>query len=426
MAFLHALKQRIPERWLRPYHFAMAQIATAFTGNPTERMQVIGVTGTKGKSSTTQMLAQLLMACGEHVAYTSTAGFGINGLEKENRFKMTMPGRGFLMGFLRNAADAGCTYVVVETSSQGILQYRHVGINYDTVVFTNLSPEHIEAHGGYAAYRAAKGELFRHLTARRRKTFDGVRVPKRIVANADDAESQYFLSFAADEKVTYAWGDLTDVRTDGEGLRFRWHGVAFHVPLLARFEQENALAAIATLAAMEFPVSQLAEAARKLHSIPGRFERIDCGQPFTVLVDYAYEPKSIATLLDSIAVMQPKRVIGVHGSAGGGRDKARREAIGRLASEREDIVVITNEDPYDEDPMTIIREVAAGAVQPPMMILDRQEAIDYAVRQAQPGDVVLVCGKGCEPVMAVAKGEKMPWDDRVAARAALAKLGYAT
>ncbi len=442
MSLLHTLKSHIPPSMLLPYHYAMARVAAFAYGNPSDKLVVIGVTGTKGKSSTVQMIAQLLAACGERVGYTSTAGFAINGCVIENKMKMTMPGRFFLQRMLRDMVQEECTYAVVETSSQGLTQFRHVGVNYDVAVFTNLTPEHIESHGGFENYKSAKGLLFSHLTKRPKKTIDGKTIDKTIVVNADDEHAEYFTSFPADRHVAFSWKKVQDVTRDGSGLRMTMHDVDFHVPLLAQFEQQNALCAIATLASVGVPLEKLATAASSLASVPGRFERITCGQPFTVIVDYAYEPASIAALIASVRALgvsggagsgsAGKRIIGVHGSAGGGRDVARRDAIGRLAGTEDDVVIVTNEDPYDDNPADIIRAVADGARavgkvdgKDLFTFDDRQDAIDFAVAQAQPGDAVLVTGKGSEPVMAIAGGRKIAWDDRDAARRALAKAGFA-
>lgn len=445
MSIFHFIKSKIPEPFLKPYHYVLARLSTFAYGNPSQRLVVIGVTGTKGKSSTVQMIAQLLAACGEKAGYTSTAGFAIDGCIVENKMKMTMPGRFFLQRMLRAMVKTGCRYAIIETSSQGIIQFRHLGLNYDVAVFTNLTPEHIESHGGFAKYRAAKGRLFSHLTKRPKKTINGHLIEKTIVVNADDEHAAFFAAFPADTHVAFGWREKrekekeksreivpSDVRRDGSGLSMNIDGVAFHVPLLAQFEQQNALCAIATLAAAGIPLARLAVAAASLRSVPGRFERIACGQPFTVIVDYAYEPASIAALLQSVRILGVRRIIGVHGSAGGGRDVARREQIGRLAGAEEDVVIVTNEDPYDDDPAEIIRMVADGARATGKVdgenlftFADRQDAIDAAIAHAEVGDAVIITGKGSEPVMAVAGGKKIPWDDRAAARTALAKAGFA-
>lgn len=435
---LHWLRQHIPFRLLLPYHWVLAQFAALVYGFPSRKLIVVAVTGTKGKSSTVQFTAQLLERLGQKVGYSGTAGFSIAGKKIENRLKMTMPGRFYLQKLLRSMVHEGCRYALVETTSQGLVQYRHVGINVDVAVFTNLSPEHIEAHGGFEAYKQAKAILFKHLHRRPTKTFDGVIVPKTIIVNADDSAAAYYASFGAARTVHFGWEDEgtrdmvpRDVMRDETGMHMTIDGVPFFIPLIAPFEQTNALCAIAIVRALGFPLQGVANAAGALRSIAGRFERVDAGQPFHVIVDYAYEPRSLQVLLEAVEQLKPNRVIGVHGSAGGGRDVARREKIGRFAGEHEDIVIVTNEDPYDDDPRSIIDAVAAGARAVGkkdnvdlFTIDDRSEAIEQAIQLAQPGDVVMITGKGSEPVMAVAGGKKIPWDDRAEARHALAGLGY--
>lgn len=405
---------------------------------PSNELVVIGVTGTNGKSSTVNFIAQILSALGEKVGYTSTAGFSIAGETVENRMKMTMPGRFTLQRLLRRMVDAGCRYAVVETSSQGLIQYRHLGLNYDAVVFTNLTPEHIEAHGGFENYKAAKGILFRHLTARSRKVINGKRKEKVSVINADDEHAPYFMAFPSDKQVRFGWDDEADddavmarlVERNEDGVVLDINGVPCRLKLFAHYEWKNALAAIATVAGLGFDLEAVVGAAQTLKQVSGRFEWIRAGQPFAVIVDYAYEPYALQALYEAVAPYGFARVIGIHGSAGGGRDVARRPVIGKLAAEHEDIVIVTNEDPYDEDPKAIMEAVAVGARKAGkrdgkdlFIIADRQQAIDKAVALAKPGDVILATGKGSEPVMAVAGGS-VPWDDREAVRKALAKLGF--
>ncbi|MCR4312492.1 MAG: hypothetical protein NUV56_04370, partial [Candidatus Uhrbacteria bacterium] len=242
----------------------------------------------------------------------------------------------------------------------------------------------------------------------------------------------------ADRHVRFAWqGEGSDdrlvarlVMAHANGVQIEVNGQACRLMLHAEFERLNALAAIAAVYGLGYPLHAVLKAAEVLQPIPGRFEWIRAGQPFAVIVDYAYEPFALEALYRSLQPFQFDRIIGVHGSAGGGRDVARRPLIGKLAAEHEAIVVVTNEDPYDEDPRAIIAAVAAGARsmgkvdgKDLFVLEDRQAAIERAIGLAQPGDVVIITGKGSEPVMAVASGS-VPWDDREAARRALAKRGY--
>lgn len=442
---LHELKKYIPEPLLSVYHLVLAKLAVALYCSPSNEMIVIGVTGTNGKSSTVNFIAQLLTELGEKVGYTSTAGFNIAGEEIVNKMKMTMPGRFALQALLRRMVKAGCAYAVVETSSQGILQNRHLGINYDAAVFTNLTPEHIEAHGGFENYKKAKGRLFAHLSARKRKTINGRQIPKTIIVNADDEHAEYYASFTADKHVYYTWsqampklvsgrGEVTraqELEVDGAGANIVVNDVPARLNLPAQFQRLNALAAIATVVSLGHSLTDVLAAAETLRGVAGRYEKIEAGQPFAVIVDYAYEPYALKALFAAVKQAGAERIIGVHGSAGGGRDVARRPVIGKLAAEEETIVIVTNEDPYDEEPLEIMKQVAAGARKAGkvddktlFVIEDRQMAIDKAIALAGPGDVVVITGKGSEPVMAVASGQKIPWSDKDAAFKALAKIGY--
>ncbi len=431
---LNFLRKITPAPLMRMYHLTLGFLSATRYHHPSRELVLIGVTGTNGKSSTVQFIAQLLTSLGHTVGYTTTAGFSIAGAQIENRMKMTMPGRFALQRLLREMVEAGCRYAIIETSSQGILQSRHRAIDYDLAVFTNLTPEHIEAHGGFEAYKKAKGELFVQLMRSYRKTVDGKTVEKASVINTDDEHAPFYLAFPADRHVTFGSGGegggdhLSATGSPGE---LTVNGVRMPLKLRAEFQKKNALAAIASVYALGTELEDLAKVTERLEPIPGRFELVDLGQPFHVVVDYAYEPYALEALFRSAQTLSPKRIIGIHGSAGGGRDVARREKIGRLAAKEEDIVIVTNEDPYDEDPRKIIEDVADGARaegktegEDLLLIDDRQEAIDKAIELAEPGDCVLLTAKGNEPVMAVAGGKKAPWSDRAAAEKALKQLGY--
>jgi UDP-N-acetylmuramoyl-L-alanyl-D-glutamate--2,6-diaminopimelate ligase len=441
------LKAVTPGFVLRFYHYVLARLAAIVYKHPSEELIVIGVTGTNGKSSTVTYIGRLLEHMGERVGWTTTANFKIADKEWVNDKKMTMLGRFQTQKLLREMVDAGCTYAIVETSSQGIAQSRHIGINYDMAVFTNLTPEHIESHGGFENYKRAKGVLFDSLHKTGRKIFDGMEVEKAIVVNLDDEHASYYLSHEADRYTGFSLnGSLADASQDsdpwlklnrmpvvatsieytGHCTTFEIDHVGYHLKPIGAFQLKNALAAITCVQELGFRGGSLQRAVESLQAVPGRLEPIDEGQPFKVLVDYAYEPAALQAVYDAIELIEYKRLIHIVGSAGGGRDVARREILGHMSAQHDDIVIVANEDPYDEDPMQIINDVADAAMHAGkkdgvdlFRVLDRQEAIQQAIDLAQADDLVLLTGKGNEPVMAVANGAKVPWDDRVAARKAL-------
>ncbi len=425
-----------PESLINAYHYVLAYLAAFVYGFPSEKLMVIGVTGTNGKSTTVEFIGRILESAGNRVGWTGTASFKVADREWVNDQKMTMLGRFQTQKLLRQMVSAGCQYAIVETSSQGISQSRHIGINYDIAVFTNLTPEHIEAHGGFENYKKAKGKLFRKLKEGKLKKRGEIQ--KTSVVNLDDSHAEYFLSFDADKKIGYgivverqkARPDpsfiASDVQLSADATRYTLQALPFVLHPLGRFNLYNALAAISACRAVGLSFEQIQTGVSLLKSVPGRLESINEGQPFSVIVDYAYEPAALTALYDTLELIRNGgRLIHVLGSAGGGRDVARREILGRMAGEHADVVVVTNEDPYDEEPEEIMRQVAAGVRGTEVFeILDRQEAINKAVELAKPGDMVLITGKGCEPVMAVANGKKIPWDDREAVRRSLKALGY--
>ena len=321
---------------------------------------------------------------------------------------------------------------------------------YDVVVFTNLYPEHIESHGSFEKYQQAKGRLFQHLTHWSPKVLDGEIVPRVKVVNIDDEYAEYFLSFASDHTYGYGlYGDgfdfldgvtepvipvmSRDLQFHKKVAMFTVNGVEFKLKVLGGFNVYNALAAISVGYSQNIPLPVLAKALERIRHIPGRIERIEEGQPYTVIVDYAFEPRALEKLYEAVESSIPhKRIIHVMGATGGGRDVHKRPTTGALVSERADVVIVTNEDPYDDDPVQIIEDVALGAESVDAgrraevhRILDRREAIRFAIDTAEDGDLVLITGKGSEQAMVVS-GQLVPWDDRKEARQAISARRRAT
>ncbi len=436
------IRKLMPKSWLRFYHKIMARLAAFWYQYPSRKMVVIGVTGTNGKSTTVELVARLFESLGVRVGFTSTVRFKIAEREWLNDRKMTMLGRLSLQKLLHQMVRAGCRYAVIEVSSEGLAQFRHQGINFDVAVFLNLTPEHLEAHGGFENYQAAKAELFRHLTRQARKKIEEIEIPKVSVVNLDDEKADYFLGFGADQKIGFTTRGTTLVGVDqilraekievtARGSRFEAGGGSFKIKLLGRWNVTNALAALAVGRAFGLPLEQIRDALGQIEGIPGRMEFIDQGQNFTVLIDYAPQPQSMSALYDFLKLIPKQRIIHLLGSAGGGRDKSRRPILGELAGRNADLVIVTNEDPYDEDPGLIIEQVAAGARrvgkrdgQDLFLILDRREAIRRAVSLAAVGDLVLLTGKGAEQAIMVKNRKKIPWDEREEARKAIGQRLY--
>ena len=426
------LRKILPKGAFDIYHRILAGIAAIVYRHPSREMIVIGVTGTSGKTSTCYFLSKALEAGGAKTGMTSTALFKIGDNEWTNNTKMTMLGRFRLQKLLREMVDEGCRYAVIETSSQGILQHRHKEIAYDVCVFTNLSPEHIEAHGGFENYKRSKIELFRHTAALPPKSIEGAAVPRLAVLNADSEHAKDFRVEGFDKVLTFGLSEEADVRglyveETKDHVSFTVGETTFSIHTPGRVMAYNALAAITVAEALDIPREDVAKRLEAVQGIPGRYEFINEGQPFTVIVDFAFEPNAQERLFDFVdTIKESGKVIHVTGSTGGGRDVARRAVLGALSAKRADITIVTNEDPYDDDPRSIIDMVANGAAEAGgkegetlFRINDRAEAIGKAVSFAHEGDVVLVTGKGSEPVMAVAAGKLIPWDDREEVRKAL-------
>ncbi len=413
------LKKIIPSFIIDFYHIFFPFLGALIYLFPSKKIQVIGVTGTNGKTTTVKMIHQIMKEAGHKVAYLSSVKFQIDEEEKPNLLKMTMPGRMIIQRFIREAVNKGCDYLVIEVSSEGIKQHRHRFIDFDRVLITNLSPEHIEAHKGFDNYKKAKGDLFR--------------INQKIhIVNLDDEHSNFFLSFKAKEKIGYAMrfnkefkGKKVQAKNptiSNNGISFQIDEVDFRIPIIGKFNIYNALAAISVATSYEIPLNIASRALSKIATIPGRMEEV-ISSPFKVLIDYAVTPQSLEELYKTVKEIFPqKRMIAVLGSCGGGRDRWKRDIMGRIAATHCDQVIVTNEDPYDEDPLKIIEDVAQGAGKDALRIEDRREAIRRALSLAEKEDIIIITGKGSEPWICLKDNKKMPWNEREVVQEEFEKL----
>ena len=419
-----------------PYHYLLALLGAIIYGFPSRKLKVIAVTGTKGKSSVVELVSALLETAGYKTAHASTIQFKIGDKKERNLHKMTMPGRFFLQGFLRKAVTAGCTHVVIEMTSEGARQFRHKFIELDALIFTNLAQEHIESHGSYEKYVAAKVSLAEALETSPKKN-------KVLVVNGDDKEASRFLAVFTGMKCVYTKEDARNRVVSDHGVSFDWlkpsaegspghfapqnikgNGVRIDSKLPGEFNLYNILAATTYTKAIGISISKIKTGIESVTGIRGRAERIEAGQDFSVIVDYAHTPDSLEKLYATYAGTYRRCILG---NTGGGRDTWKRPVMAGIAEKYCDEIILTNEDPYDEDPEKIIREMAHGCThKEPLLILDRRTAIREALRRSSKGDVVLITGKGTDPYIMGPRGSKEVWDDATVVREELQKLRIGT
>lgn len=395
------------------YHYTLALFGAVRYGFPSRKLYVVGVTGTKGKTSTTELTAAILEEAGYKVALANTNHLKINAHSEKNLSKRSMLGRTLLQRFLRRAVDAECSYAVIEMTSEGAKQFRHKFIDLDALIFTNLSPEHIESHGSYENYVDAKVSLARALE-------HGNAREHTIVANRDDAETPKFLAVHVGKKISYGITDAQPFTTNTEGGEMAWHGKKIHLKLPGEFNIMNALAAATFAESRGVSDETIQKALEKFTLIPGRMERIDEGQDFTVIVDYAHTADSLERAYNVYAGIP---MIGILGGTGGGRDIAKRKVMGEVADAHCEHIILTTEDPYDESPEDIAHDVAEGIKNHSHeFILDRRLAMRKAFGMAKKGSVVFITGKGAGPYIMGPKETRLPWSDAGVAHEELKRL----
>lgn len=419
--FVKALVPKPLQKTLLPiYHGAAAQLSSVFYGSPSNEMFVIGVTGTAGKSTTVMMLAHILNSAGFKTGYITTVGSSDGSRSYINKHGLSMPGGPLLQKTLHDFSSRGCKFAVIEATSEGLAQYRHLGITFKAALFTNLSPAHIEAHGSFEAYRAAKGKLFENLDT---NSILGV--------NTDDPNYQFFLNFPAGRKFGTSTREdkisqtsvpvirATNIKVT-DILNFEIEGTAFELNLKGSFNIANALLAIGLAQYLGVGLDDSAAALKNFGTVPGRMETIPNNRGLTIIVDYAPEPKPLEESLRTAMMLDHKKLIHVFGATGGHRDTSKHYEFGTISARFADTIIITNDDVYDSDPQQIANHIREGItkvipdqkkVSNIIVELDRRSALEKALSIAEAGDLILVTGKGSEQFLVLPGNERISWDD---------------
>ena len=379
------------------YHYTLALLGAMIYRFPSREITVIGVTGTKGKTTTIELINAILEAAGEKTVLVSSIRFKLHDKSEVNKTGNTQPGRFFIQYFLREAVKKGCRYAIIEVGSEGVVMHRHRFIDFDVAVFTGIHPEHIESHGGFENYLKAKLSFFRYVKRRSKKK------NTHFIINGEDKHSDKFIEVAGADRVS------------------SYSMYSGPLKLIGDFNRRNAAAAEAVCRALGVDEHFIEKALRDFEGVEGRMEFLQ-REPFSVLIDYAHTPDSLEEVYGTLRKNLSGRLICVLGSMGGGRDRWKRPEFGRIAGKHCGEIILTNEDPVDEPPEKIISEIETGIgldTGSVHKIVDRREAIQKAISLARPGDAVVITGKGREPYIRVANGKRIPWSDADAVRSAL-------
>jgi UDP-N-acetylmuramoyl-L-alanyl-D-glutamate--2,6-diaminopimelate ligase len=431
---LRKIEKIIPKKLYKAgqpiYHYGLTLLGAIINRFPAKNkgMYIIGVTGTKGKSTTTEIINAILEEAGYKTAVSNTIRFKIADKSTPNRYKMSMPGRFFMQNFLRRAVNAGCEYAVIEVTSEGSKQFRHKFMDLDAFVYTNMAPEHIESHGSYEKYREAKLRIA-----------DQLKPKGLMIVNSDDDEAEEFLNRVPENKqvrkIQYSLSDAKPINFEPK-TELRFKKSTLYSNLAGEFNVYNILAAATFADSIGIDIETIRTAVENLSEVPGRVQRVRVSDKFAhdhpehaskagqinVYVDYAHTPESLEELYKAFSEDFYK--IAILGNTGGGRDKWKRPVMATIAEKYCDEIIFANEDPYDEDPATIVNEMyeAIENKDKAEIILDRREAISSAIATAlsmnTPKElhgkkkvVVLISGKGTDAYLMEADGQKTPWSD---------------
>ncbi|HOW60636.1 MAG TPA: UDP-N-acetylmuramoyl-L-alanyl-D-glutamate--2,6-diaminopimelate ligase [Candidatus Moranbacteria bacterium] len=403
------MKKIIPQSIKNVYHLSQAIMANFLYGFPSHRIKIIGVTGTNGKTTTVQMIAKILEENGFKTAVASTINFKLGSEEWVNKTKFTTLSSFAVQKFIKKSVQAGCKYLVLETSSHSLDQYRVWGVKYETAVITNVTREHLDYHKTMKEYRKVKSELFKKAN--------------NAIINLDMENPGEFLNISTGKKITYSLKNnkadilAKNISLNPSGTKFSVKNTEINLKLLGEFNIENALAAICVGISEEINMEIIKNSLEKIKLVPGRMENIPNKRKINIIIDYAVTPDSLEKLYQLINHINTSRskIIAVFGSCGE-RDRGKRPIMGEIVSKYADYIIVTNEDPYNENPIRVIDEVASGIRnkiegEKFWKILDRKEAIKKALILSKEGDFVIVTGKGAEETMAVGK-KRIPWNDR--------------
>ena len=413
---------------------ALAELAAAWNGFPSRSLTLIGVTGTDGKSTTCNLLFEILREAGINTGMITTVNAVIGDRVLDTGLHVTTPDALEVQGYLKDMVEAGLTHCILEATSHGLAQHRISACEFDVAVVTNITHEHLDYHGSYEAYFDAKASLFRSLDRNKEKSNGPV---KTAVLNMDDRSYDLLQREVNARQVTYARNTRADfcaqeISSSREGLAFKISSargdVSVHSPLIGEYNVMNCLAAFtAAVEGLGVEPQTAADGLARLSAMPGRMEVIDLGQHFTAIVDFAHTPNALERALESARCLTACEVIAVFGSAGL-RDREKRHMMAQVSARGADKTILTAEDPRTESLDVILDEMAQGALgeggiegETFWRVPDRGEALRVAIRMAKPGDIVISYGKGHEQSMCFGEIE-YPWDDRVAMRAALSEL----
>lgn len=435
------VKKLLPAKFLklvRPYYHGLIAVTGQWlAGWPSEKLIVIGVTGTSGKSTTINLLAHILNKNGFKTGFVTTANYSLGEKIFTNAHGLSMPSGWTLSGYLKKMLASNCKVVIVEATSEGLAQNRHAGINFDVCLLTNLSPAHLDSHGSFARYRSAKGKLFGSMSRAPKKKFFS---KKMIGVNLDDSQSIYFLEYPAEKKfgiTLYSERfpvDETDTYTPKSlkvlpNISFQLGDGKFNLPLIGAFNAFNILLATATACEMGIQVTDSAKALEDFHQMPGRMESIPNQLGVNIFVDYAPEPAGMLNALSTLS--GAPKIIHVFGSTGGTRDVGKRFEFGKISARFADTIIVTNDDVYDSNPNQIAQNVIEGIDSLPadekkatevIIMLERRAAITQGLRLAKAGDTLIITGKGSEQFLVLPGNKRIAWDDRSVVKEELEKL----